>query len=130
MNKVLWALAVGAALGAAFGEAAQAGKREEARKVVTAQEFQLVDAEGRRRLFINLNKEGDPMIALLDRTGKVRASLGLNKDGGPGLDLMVQGQISFWDKNDEMRFGFHVNDEGRALKIMRDEKGNLTTMVP
>jgi len=103
-------------------DAKPAGDDPAPRKVVIAEEFVLMGKDGKQRLFINLNKDGDPTIVLLDRNGKVRANLGLNTDGRPSLSLMDSGQILFWDKMDELRLVLQPKDLPTVPQLAAPER--------
>ena len=67
---------------------AQAEKREAAPKVVAAQEFHLVDGEGKVRARLGVMKD-QPGLALYDKDGKTpRAILGLTTEGKAALMMM------------------------------------------
>src|SRR5438128_10348983 len=89
VRSPLWnALLVGAVLLA--GDAALRTVRaapEEPPKVVTAQEFRLVDANGKTRATLAAKPDGNTTLTFVDTEGKMRAGLGLSEKGESSLRL-------------------------------------------
>jgi hypothetical protein len=90
VTRAKWAILVAAvclvvtvaAVAYAAGQAKTA-----APKVVRAQKFEVVDAQGRVRATLGLLPDGSPSLELTDEQGKTRAQLSLYSDGSPYLGL-------------------------------------------
>ena len=59
-------------------------------KVLRAQSFELVDAQGAVRLQLHLGEDGSGNLRIRDGNGKVRVKLGTSAAGSTGLRLMDQ----------------------------------------
>ena len=57
------------------------------KRVVRAEEFEVVDAAGNVRLRIGLSNDESPFFSMLDPAGQVRARFGLSADGSAGLAI-------------------------------------------
>src|SRR4026209_1448020 len=55
------------------------------KRVIRAEEFEVLDAAGRVRLRIGLSNDESPFFSMLDAEGQVRARFGLSSDGSAGL---------------------------------------------
>lgn len=73
-------------IGEAFARKASKEKR-----VVTAEDFHLVDVEGKLRGALFVSAKGEPGFALFDKDGKDRILLMLNADGSALIDLHDEG---------------------------------------
>lgn len=84
-NRRLWLGLITVALGvsALFLAAAMLSTTQ----TVTAQKFVLVDASGKVRAFLDVDKHGRPGFGLLDASGNQRAILSVGTDGEPGFGL-------------------------------------------
>ena len=87
-------------------------------KTIRANEFILEDADGKRRAWLGVDKDG-PGLHLLDENGKPRAVLTVTKDG-PGLNL--------YDEKGNGRAALGVLKDGAALALF-DEKGKGRTTL-
>jgi hypothetical protein len=59
-------------------------------RVLRAQSFELVDAQGEVRLQLHLGEDGSGNLRIRDGNGKVRVKLGTSAAGSTGLLLMDQ----------------------------------------
>ena len=57
------------------------------KRVIRAEEFEVLDAAGRVRLRIGLSNDESPFFSMLDPEGQVRARFGLSSDGSAGLAI-------------------------------------------
>lgn len=64
-----------------------AQKASKEKKVVTAEDFHLVDQDGKLRGALFVSAKGEPGFALFDKEGKDRILLMLNADGSALIDL-------------------------------------------
>jgi hypothetical protein len=69
------------------GEPVTAQELSQIPKIVSAEEFQLVDRSGTARALLGIRHDGGPGLSLLDTDGKIRAQLLLLPAGEPGLIL-------------------------------------------
>lgn len=70
-----------------FSGVAFARKGSKEKRVVTAEDFHLVDGEGKLRGALFVSAKGEPGFALFDKEGKERILLMLNADGSALIDL-------------------------------------------
>jgi len=87
-------------------------------KEVRANQFLLVDENGKPRAKLSVDKDG-PWLVLADENGKDRAALGVDEDG-PRLALL--------DANGKVRAGLAMDEDGPGLYLY-DENDNLRVMV-
>ena len=57
------------------------------KRVVRAEEFEVVDERGQVRLRIGLSNDDNPFFSLMDADGSVRARFGIQADGAAGLAI-------------------------------------------
>lgn len=88
---------------------------EEANKVVEAQEFRLLDKEGRVRARVFL-EEDEPKVALFSKDQKKRAAIGLLPTGEAGVAL--------YDDKGIYHFLINVSAAGTPDLSVRDRDGN------
>lgn len=74
-----------------------------AQETVTAQSFQVADADGKVKLIAYTDDAGQPNISLMDNNAKVRAIFALTDKGEPIINLQ--------DKNEKLRGVATVLDE-------------------
>jgi hypothetical protein len=105
---------------------------DESKNVVEAEEFRLVDKEGRLRARIFLD-EGEPKVALFTGDGKKRAAMG----------LLPTGEASFALYDDKGKYHFLVNvsadgtpdlsikdrDGREVLPYEQEERSDLTSEI-
>ncbi len=91
-------------------------------KLVRAQKFDLVDAQGRVRAVLSVNDKGSPELRLVDKEGRGRATLGLQDDGSPGLAL--------WDEGGMARTVLDVWVGGGYGLSLRDKDGKAIWSAP
>lgn len=77
-----------------FNGVAFARKASKEKRVVTAEDFHLVDAEGKLRGALFVSAKGEPGFALFDKEGKDRILLMLNADGSAAIDLHDETGVS------------------------------------
>ena len=86
-------------------------------KVVRAQRFELVDAQGRPRAMLGLGPDGSPALELTDEKRQVRAALSLAPAGG-------QPTLVLYDDNRKGRAALALTADGQPMLGLRDEKGD------
>jgi hypothetical protein len=116
----LAALAIAFLCGNVWTERGNAQKNPEAPKVLTAQEFRLVDKDGKPRAKIGVGETGGSSVTLMDGEGKVRAQLTVQSDGSAALVLQ--------DKAEKPRAVLNAVSEGSAGLALFD-KGNQSRAV-
>ena len=94
------------------GEAASAGEAPPPTKLVTAEEFRVVDQAGRTRARLAMDARGSAALYLIDQDGKERARLGVFDDLAA---LVLAG------KQDGKGSGLTVFDDGRAELTLQAE---------
>lgn len=85
------------------GSDALAEKSPPHKKVVTAEDFHLVDKAGKLRGALFVSPKGEPGFALFDPAGKSRILLMLNADGSAVVDLK--------DKNEQSKASLRLSAE-------------------
>ncbi len=109
------------------------GPQEDFARVIAAEEFQLVDKEGRMRAVLALDDD-QPGLFLFDKEESLRASFCLDEEGEPYLDMLDKGEITrlvLWvnegesnltlcDKEGMFRVQFYasVDDEGHGVALI------------
>jgi len=88
-------------------------------KVITAEEFVLVNAQGKPTARLATNEKGKPMLTFLGEDGAERIRIGLSIMDDPVLELVDRNQSS------DISFGFDPFDEGPNLTLS-DKFGSLT----
>ena len=94
------------------GETATAGEVPQPTKLVTAEEFRVVDQAGRTRARLGMDAKGLVALYLIDQDGKERARLGIFDDLAA---LVLAG------KKDGKGSGLTVFDDGRAELTLQAE---------
>jgi hypothetical protein len=94
------------------GEAATAGEAPQPGKLVSAEEFRVVDQAGRTRARLGTDAKGIVALYLLDQDGKERARLGVFDD----LTALVMA-----GKQEGKGSGLTVFDDGRAELTLQAE---------
>ncbi len=84
-------------------------------KVLTAQEFRLVDKTGAMRATLQTQDDGSPGLALYDKTGKVRVTLHVQTDG--------TSLLSFQDAQGKSRVELEQNSDGTGGLTLTNGKG-------
>ena len=76
------------------------------KRVVRAEEFEVVDELGHVRMRIGLSGDEHPFFSMLDADGSVRARFGVQSDGAAGLAIA--------DDNGKVRATFGLSSDGSA----------------
>ncbi|HKW87008.1 MAG TPA: hypothetical protein VJM82_08055 [Nitrospiraceae bacterium] len=79
-------------------------------KVISAEEFQLVDPQGKPRALLALSPDGEPYLTMLDRNDTRRVWLGLSEDSGLAVNG-VDGQT---------RLALSLDATGKPSLIIKD----------
>ena len=110
-------------------------------KVVTANEFRLVDATGKVRGFFSTNDEGLALLSLTDSSGKISASLGASTKGSTLLlksiddktwtDLSASankfGGLHLYGSAGEIHLAVDGDSPGPSLQV-KDREGYLSVL--
>ena len=114
-------------------------------KLVTAQEFRLVDKDGATRASIALQPDGSPYIALTDKANNRRISMRVRPDGGSAfamndsdgknriaLDTQPDGSASVTVTNRQGKggAGLLVPPDGSPIVVVRDKDGAVAFAEP
>lgn len=84
-------------------------------KVVTAQEFRLVDKSGATRATLQTQEDGNPGLAFFDKGGKVRVTLFVKGDGSSLL--------AFHDPQSKQRTELEQDSDGTGGLTLTNAKG-------
>jgi hypothetical protein len=61
-----------------------------ARRVIVAQEFHLVDQDGKERWVLALSRAGEPNITFINKDGWAPMALGMNEEGLPFFNMVLE----------------------------------------
>jgi hypothetical protein len=89
-----------------------AQETEQHRKVITAEEFRLLDEDGRTRAALIVGSKGSVSMNFYDRYDKNRVALELSPEGEPTLKLFHQGSLELLDRDDRIRVKVAVSYDG------------------
>ncbi len=113
-------------------------------KMITAQKFMLVDANGKTRGVFGLTSRGVAQVAVFDGSGALRAGLGVASNGGPSLGIFgkdgkaraevgINGAVSrivLSDSAGTAQASIGVAGDGQSGFALMDKQGNLrATMI-
>jgi len=84
-------------------------------RVVEAEEFRLVEKDGKPCARLHVDRSGRPALTLIDKHGEVRAVLGISPNGSPHLALS--------DKDGKVRVALAVWSDERAGLFVSDSAG-------
>ena len=87
------------------------------KRVVRAEEFEVVDELGHVRMRIGLSADEHPFFSMLDADGSVRARFGVQADGAAGLAIA--------DDNGKVRATFGLSSDGSASLAFGDKNGRI-----
>ncbi|GEM_PF-560103 len=114
-------------------------------KVVTAQEFRLVDKTGAMRAALQTQEDGSPGLALYDKTGKMRITLHVQADGTSLLafhDAMGKPRVELEQDSDGTGGLTLINGKGTGgaalmiapdsnpVALFKDKDGKVTWSAP
>jgi hypothetical protein len=114
---------VGGAVGAlvAAGPPVIAEDKSDVR-IISAEEFRLVDKAGKTRAMLSFSAEGEPYLALLDGKESQRIWLGISSN--PGLAIKDQ-------KESKTRVLVSLDDtEGQPSVLLRNRQHQVLTLQP
>ena len=146
MDKRQWILLVALALfaggvggvlaGRIFFEAPTVPREDEGlKKVVLAEEFHLVDAEGRDRWVLNLSKNGEPTITFINKNGWAPMALGINKGGLPFFNMVLEPSkeggpsLILMDSEMKNRALLGLDKDGGPYLNLLDQDGQIRVAV-
>ena len=114
-------------------------------KLVTAQEFRLVAADGSPRATLALQPDGSPYLALMDKANNRRITVRIRPDGGAvmavndvdgknriALDTQVDGSASITvsSKKSKGGVGLLTPPDGTPIVMVRDKDGMVAFAEP
>src|SRR5947209_2565700 len=79
-------------------------------KVIDAEEFHLVDSQGKPRAFLALSPDGEPYLTLLDRNDTRRVWLGLSEPSG----------LAVKDVDGKTRLALSLDATGKPSLVLQD----------
>jgi len=86
--------------------------------VSTAEEFRLVDAQGRMRALLAFSADGEPYLALLDQHETRKVWLGLSKESG----------LAIRDSDGETRLVLSLDRKGEPTLVFSDRQQNTRAL--
>jgi hypothetical protein len=86
--------------------------------VSTAEEFRLVDAQGRLRALLAFSADGEPYLALLDQHETRKVWLGLSKESG----------LAIRDIDGKTRVVLSLDGEGEPTLVFSDRQQNTRAL--
>ncbi|HKN85502.1 MAG TPA: hypothetical protein VJV04_01445 [Nitrospiraceae bacterium] len=86
--------------------------------VSTAEEFRLVDAQGRMRALLAFSADGEPYLALLDQHETRKVWLGLSKESG----------LAIRDIDGETRLVLSLDRKGEPTLVLSDRQQNTRAL--
>lgn len=95
--------------------------KEEKKSVIEAEDFRVVDKEGRFRGGWGVNPHGSIVLVIADKSGVPRAGLSASEEGAAGLFL--------FDKDNTPRAKVKVNREGFPSIELNDENGKTRAVL-
>ena len=90
-------------------------------KSIAAQEFKLVDHDGKARVSLHSDPGGDPSFEFYDHAGKLRAGLAIDGDQELGFKL--------YDPAGKVRIVFAVATDGASTVRMFDAAGQARELI-
>jgi len=106
---------------------AQVGKQPE--KLVSAQEFRLVDVSGKTRATLIAGAHGGVSMDFYDVENKSRVAISLSSKGTPSLKLSGGAAIELRDKNDKVRSKIVMLSDGNPSVRLYDDKGGIRAIL-
>jgi len=96
--------------------------RPKRKEVVRAQQFELVDSQGKVRALLAMLPDGGPILALYDKGGKAAANLSLLPGESPMLALH--------DSGGKTRALLNVRPDGSPMLALFDREGKVIWQAP
>ncbi len=96
------------------------GVAEERAPVVSAQEFRLVDQQGKSRAVLGFSADGEPYLAMLHRDGTRIIWLGLSEESG----------LAIRDVDGKTRLILSLDTMGEPSMILRDRQHQTRSIKP
>ena len=106
---------------------AQVGKQPE--KLVSAQEFRLVEASGKTRATLIAGAHGSVSLDFYDVENKSRVAISLSSKGSPSIKLSGGAAMELRDKNDKVRSKILMLSDGSPSVRLYDDKGNVRAIL-
>ncbi len=131
---------LGGALSVRLFPVAQVSAEERHAKVIEAEEFRVVEKDGKPCGRFHVDRDGRPALFLFDKHGEVRAVLGVTPSGSPHLALSdkdgrVRATLGVWpderaalflnDKEEKTRVTVTVSADGSPNLAVSDRNGNV-----
>jgi hypothetical protein len=112
-----------------------APKGQELKKVLVANEYHLVDDEGRERWVLALSKEGEPNITFVNTRGWAPMSIGINRDGFPFFNMILEPfgnggpSLLIMDSNLRNRVLLGLRENGEPSLTLSDHNGQMRAIL-
>lgn len=91
------------------------------KKIVEAEEFRLVDRDGKQRGSLTARENGAAMLMLGDSQQNVRLGITVLPDGTPSIDL--------FNERTEARVSLTAHPEGQTHIMLADDDGNVRLIL-
>ena len=92
-------------------------------KVISAEQFQLVDKEGKMRFVIGMSPQEQPVLGFTDENGKARIFLGLTSLEGETWPI-----LKLRDADEQMRISISGGNGNPRISVL-DKNGNSRAVI-
>jgi hypothetical protein len=105
------------------------------KEVIVANEFHLVDDQGKDRWVLRLSKEGEPNITFINKRGWAPMAIGVNKDGFPFFNMIPDPHkkggptISLMDSQMKNRALLRLSEKGDPHLSLLDRDGQRRAVL-
>lgn len=99
------------------------------KNIIIAQEFHLVDQEGKERWVLNLSKDGEPSLTFVNKNGWAPMAMGINQEGLPYFNMVLEPgrkggpSLILMDSRMERRALLGVRGDGEPHLSLLDQNG-------
>lgn len=103
----------------------------ELRKVIVANEINLVDQEGRARWVLAISRDGEPSVTFVNKDGWAPMAMGVNRNGFPFFNMILQpGKVggpalALMDGTMKNRAVFGLWEDGEPYLRLLDRNGQV-----
>lgn len=117
------------------GKPGEPGREQVSRKVIVANEFHLVDGEGKDRWVLALSRAGEPNFTFVNSRGWAPMAMGVNKEGVPFLNMILEPgktggpSLVLMDSAMRNRLLLGLGGEGAPFLSLLDEKGRARAVL-
>jgi hypothetical protein len=104
-------------------------KDKDHRNIIVAQEFHLVDEEGRQRWMLAVSKHGEPSLTFVNKNGWAPIAMGINRDGLPFFNMVLEPSqkggpsLVLMDSRMNSRASLGLSEDGEPQLAFLDHNG-------